>query len=106
MLTVFSVQPVIPLLKSFWLDNFQRRTCFFDLRRVVAGMRTDKVKEFHNFISENARSRTPDTPSEVRSLKKKTNMLHLAHMIDSQPQGNGYLPKPVSYSLSILYSSP
>jgi hypothetical protein len=65
MLTAYSAQPTLPVIKSFWLENFQRRTCFFDLRRMVAQLRPEKLKEFHKFIGENARSRTPDNPSQV-----------------------------------------
>ncbi|KAF2684778.1 hypothetical protein K458DRAFT_26708 [Lentithecium fluviatile CBS 122367] len=64
-LSVYAGQSSLPLAKTFWLDNFSRRTCFFDLRRVVALMSTEHMKEFHSFISANARARIPDMPSEI-----------------------------------------
>lgn len=72
MLTEFSGRAILDLVKDFWLDNFQRRTCFFDLRRMVNQLPPDQVKTFHKFISENAKSRAPDTPSEVGSSECST----------------------------------
>lgn len=65
MLTLFSKQPLLPLVKEFWVDNFRRRTCFFDLRRIVVQLAPKDIKEFYNFINETAQSRAPEGASQV-----------------------------------------
>jgi hypothetical protein len=61
----FAEQPVLPLIEQFWLDNFRRRTCFFDLQRMIVLLPTKELREFHSFISGNARSRIPLSPCVV-----------------------------------------
>jgi hypothetical protein len=65
MLTEAAGQSLLPTIKTFWLEHFHRRTCFYDLQRMIGQLTPTEAKSFHDFINTNAHSRTPDTESEV-----------------------------------------
>lgn len=95
-LTSYIRQSLLPLVKEYWLHYFQTHTCFQDLRRVIGGLSTDEQKDFHSYITQTARSLTPNSEdiSKVRQVSRL--LLHTYHPCRKQCQ-HGYMLSTLFY---------
>lgn len=58
-LSSFTGQPCLALLKDYWLRHYKIRTCFHDLRRLVAQLPAEEQQDFHSYISHWAKELKP-----------------------------------------------